>query len=269
MTSRGQKVVATIEARTGSTRLPGKVLAMIQDKSLLELIIERSRGAKSVDEVVVATTLVAADDPIEALAIGAGVEYFRGSTDDIMGRVLRAARSVSADVIVGLTGDNPLIDPVLIDDVVTYYVDGGYDYVTTTHMHHSLKWGAKRSFPVGVSVQVFATELLARVESETADLVDREHLSFRIYDQPERFRLGAFQAEGKYAAWREPELRLTVDVPEDLALMREIFGRLYVEDHLFSTATAIRLVAGNPALRSINQHVPQRLAHQERMRSYG
>jgi spore coat polysaccharide biosynthesis protein SpsF len=257
-------VVASIEARTASTRLPRKVLTPIQGKPLLELLLERVRAARSIDQVVVATTDAPEDEAIVDVARRAGVAWFRGSMDDVMGRVLGAVRSVGGEIVVGLTGDNPLVDPRLIDDVVAFRASQAFDYATTTHMHHTRKWDAERTFPVGVSVQAFPVEVLARVEAETPDLADREHLSFRIYDQPERFRLGAFAAEGAYAAWRHPELRLTVDTPADLALMTRIFDALYPGDPLFSTEAAIRMVAADPALRAVNEHVEQRIAYRER-----
>lgn len=263
------KTVATIEARMGSTRLPGKVMADLAGRPLLERLIERVARAASVDQVVVATTTVLEDDAIEALALRLGVGCFRGSVDDVLGRILDAARAAGADDVVALTGDNPLVDPELIDDVLTFYRAGGYDYVTTTHMHHSRNWGAARTFPVGVSVQVFPARVLADAASRTDDPLVRGHASVAIYDHPERYRLGAFEVSGRYAEWRHPEFRLTVDTPEDLALMRAVFETLYPGTPTFSTGEAIRLVAADPRLRGLNEHVAQRLVHEELAKAHG
>lgn len=258
-----KKAVATITARMASTRLPGKAMAQVVGKPLLELLIERVARAGLVDELVVATTTEPQDDCLEALAMRSGVGCHRGSADDVLGRVLDAALAHGGEDLVVLTGDNPLVDPELIDDVLAFFQEGRFDYVTTTHMHHSRNWGAMRTFPVGVSVQVCATSALADAAARTADPAVREHATFAVYDHPERYRLGAFDAIGKYAAWRHPELRLTVDTPEDLALVRAVFEALYPANPSFSTEEAIRLVAETPALRSLNGHVRQRLAHEE------
>lgn len=257
-------VTATIEARLGSTRLPAKVMVNLGGRPMLQVLVERVLRAKVLDRIVIATTAQAEDDAIEHLARTLGVGCYRGSVDDVMGRVLGAAGSVGADDIVALSGDNPLVDPELIDDVVAFYRAGGYDYVTTTHMHHSRNWGAQRTFPVGVSVQVFSTRVLEDAASRTVDPVERQHASFAIYDHPERYRLGAFEAAGKYAEWRRPALRLTVDTPEDLALIREIFDRLSAGSPIFSTSAAIHLVAEHPQLRDMNAHVRQRIVAEEK-----
>lgn len=263
MTLDHRRVVATIEARTRSTRLPAKVLAMVEGQPLLQWVIERARAAASVDYVVVATTDLPVDDPIESLAVRTGVGCFRGSESDVMGRVLSSARAARADDVVALTGDNPLIDPCLIDDVIEFYRAGGFDYVSTTHMHHSLNWRAERTFPVGVSVQVFPVGVLADAAARTENPVERSHASFAIYKCPERYRLGAFLAAGKYAEWRHPELRLTVDTTEDLELMRELFRALYHKGKQFSTLEAIKLIVADERLQRMNRHIPQNLVHQE------
>lgn len=257
--------VATIEARMGSSRLPAKVMASVLGRPLLEILIERVARAASVDRIVVATTIDPEDDAIEALAGRLGVGCYRGSVNDVMGRVLGAAEASGADHLVALTGDNPLVDPQLIDDVVAFYRNGGFDYVTTTHMHHSRNWAAVRTFPVGVSVQAFPVRVLADAARIAVDPVEREHVSFAIYDRPERYRLAAFEAAGAYAVWRRPDLRLTVDTAEDLALIREIFEMLSARDPRFSTGDAIRLVAESPRLRELNAQVRQRIASEQRV----
>lgn len=255
--------LATIEARMASTRLPGKVLSDILGRPMLARLVERVAQASAVDRIVVATTTNPEDDAIEALTRELGVGCHRGSVEDVLGRVLGAALTGAADRLVALTGDNPLVDPALIDDVVRFARDGGFDYVTTTHMHHSRKWGAERTFPVGVSIQTFPMSVLADAAARTADPAEREHTSFAIYDHPERYRLGAFEASGKYAGWRRPDLRLTVDTSEDLELMRRVFAALHPGNPSFSTGEAIRLVAGDHGLRELNAHVRQKIVSEQ------
>jgi len=257
------KTIATIEARMGSTRLPAKVMAEIAGKPMLQWVIDRASRASSVDQVVIATTTVSEDDVIERLARRLGVPCFRGSVEDVLGRVLAVAEAFQADDLVPLTADNPLIDPELIDDVVAFFRHGRYDYVTTTHMHHSLAWKAVRTFPVGVSVQVCSRRVLADAAAKTRNAIERGYATFSIYNHPERYQLGTFEAAGKYAAWRHPELRLTVDTPEDLALIRPVFDSLSAGDPRFSTAKAIRMVVNDERLRKVNQSVAQRLVHRE------
>lgn len=256
--------LATIEARTGSSRLPAKVLADLHGRPMLERLIERVSRATVLDGIVIATTTAPEDDVLEGLARKLGVGCHRGSVEDVLGRVLGAAQACGTDDLVALTGDNPLVDPELIDDVVAFYRHGRFDYVTTTHMHHSRQWRAERTFPVGVSVQVFSTKALVEASASTTDPVDREHVSFYIYNHPERYRLGAFVAEGKYATWKKPELRLTVDMPEDLALMRAIFQALYPGNPGFSTGEAIRLVESSQGLKAMNAHIRQRIVSEQR-----
>lgn len=249
-----------------SSRLPGKVLIDLYGQPMLARLVERVARAKVLDEIVIATTRDSQDDAIEALAGRLGVGCYRGSMEDVMGRVLGAALAYGADEIVPLTGDNPLVDPMLIDDVVAFFREGRYDYVTTTHMHHSRRWGAERTFPVGVSVQALRVKTLEQAAERTADPVDREHATFYIYNHPEHYRLGAFLAEGPYAEWRHPDLRFTVDTAEDLALMRQVFATLYPRNPEFSTVEVIRLVSGNPTLKSLNAHVRQRIASEQQAR---
>lgn len=258
------KTIATIEARMASTRLPGKALADLAGRPMLHRLVERVARSREVDGIVLATTTAPEDDVLETQAQKLGVGCHRGSVEDVLGRVLGAAQAHGADHLVALTGDNPLVDPDLIDDVVAFYRQGKFDYVTTTHMHHSRHWRAERTFPVGVSVQVFSTRTLAEASAGTTDPIDREHVSFYIYNHPERYRLGAFVAEGKYAAWNKPGLRLTVDMAEDLVLMRAIFGSLYPGNASFSTGEAICLVDRDPVLKAMNAHVRQRIASEQK-----
>ena len=169
------KIVATIEARMESSRLPGKTLSPILGRPMLELLLERVRRARRVDEVVVATTDHAADQPIEALARLLGAGCFRGSSDYVLDRVLRAAQAHQADLIVELTGDCPLLDPEVIDQVIEVFLSGEYDYVSNV---------LTRTYPRGLDTQVFPVRVLQEVASLTQDPADRENVSLYIYEHP-------------------------------------------------------------------------------------
>ena len=248
-----------------STRLPGKVMKEIVGKPMLQLLIERVQRAKRLDGVVVATTTNEQDQVIEELATKLGVDCYRGSEDDVLGRVLETAQANQADLIVELTGDSPLADPALIDEMVEFYLSNDYDYVANTQMRHSLKWKEESTFPVGSSIQVFSTDLLDRVSRMTSDPIDREHVTFFIYEHPEMFKLGAFRAEGRFSAYRRPEIRLTVDFPEDLELLGKIFEGLHHDNPSFTLSDVIQFLDNNPHLKEINARVMQERAYEQKI----
>jgi spore coat polysaccharide biosynthesis protein SpsF len=242
-----ERVVCTIQARMTSTRLPGKVLMPVLGKPLLELMIERLRRARHVDEIVIATTEDASSDPIEELADRLGVGCFRGSEDDVLARVLGAAHAFDADLIVETTGDCPLIDPAVVDRVIDGFRAGGVDYCSNI---------LTRSYPRGLDVQVFPTSVLEEVDRRTDDPADREHVSLYIYEKPGRFRLRNVESGHPESA----ELRLTVDTPEDYELIRAIFEALYESDPAFGLEEMLALLEARPELREINRDIEQKPA---------
>ena len=241
---RPKRIISTIEARMTSTRLPGKVLAPAVGKPMLQLLIERLQQCRTLDGVVVATTTNDSDDPIAELADRLGVGCFRGSEEDVLDRVLNAARSADADVIVEITGDCPLIDPDAVDRLVDYYLAGGYDYVTNR--------GAADPYPDGLDAQVFPTEVLREVSGLTQDPADREHVSLYIYSHPERYRCGSI---GSGLSKDDQDLRLTLDTPQDLQLIRTIFEELYPANPRFRIADIVALLARRPDLVALNRDV--------------
>ena len=243
------KIIATIEARMSSSRLPGKVLKPILGRPTLELLIDRLRQAKSLNEVVVATTTNTADDAIEAVTREIGVSCYRGSEDDVLDRVLKAAQSVNADVIVEITGDCPLIDPYVVDRLVECFLTNRFDYVANTLL---------RTFPRGLDTQVFATRTLEEVSRLTQDPADREHVSLYIYEHPERFSLHNVESGLPEKHWQH---RLTVDTPEDFALIETIFDRLYPQNPAFTLHDVIALLEREPELTEINQEIRQKALH--------
>jgi spore coat polysaccharide biosynthesis protein SpsF len=197
------------------------------------------------DAVWVATTTAERDGAVAEAAARAGVPVFRGSEDDVLGRVLGAAQADGADRIVEVTGDCPLIDPALVDALVDAFDEGGVDYCSNT---------LEPSHPRGMDVQVFPTAVLAEVAALTDDPVDREHVSIYIYEHPERYRLRSVRADPPQA----PELRLTVDTPEDLALVRAVFETLHPRDPAFTLADILALLHARPELRALNAEITQK-----------
>jgi len=241
------RIVITIEARMLSTRLPGKVLRPILGRPMLELMIERLGRVKKAEAIVVATTLDPSCDPIEALARQLSVGCFRGSEDDVLDRVLQAARAAEADLIVETTGDCPLIDPEVIDRVIEGFLAGGVDYVGNIH---------PATWPRGMDVQVFPRAVLQRVAELTKDPADREHVSLYIYEHPETFRLRNVESglSADVADWR-----LTVDTREDYELVTRIYEALYPGNPSFGMAEISDLFARHPELQDINGAIKQKL----------
>jgi len=240
------RIVATIEARMASTRLPGKVLADIGGKPALEVMIERLRLVPELNAIVLATTLNASDDAVEALGRRLGVGVWRGSEDDVLQRVLDAARNHKADVIVELTGDCPLIDPAVVSAVVRRYLEAGVDYVSNI---------LTRSFPIGMDTQVFAVKVLADVSRRTADAADHEHVSLYIYRHPERYSLANLLAK---PAETRPQLRLTLDTAEDLRVIRAVHAALSPEGAGYSVARMIEFLDADPNTARINAAIEHR-----------
>jgi len=224
------KTVAIIEARITSTRLPGKILLPILGKPMLELLIERLKRSKYLDKIVVATTQNPSDDPVEQLADRIGVGCFRGSEDDVLDRVLRAAHAYEADVIVEITGDCPLIDPEILDKVISTY-------------------------PRGMETQVFSTAVLEKVASRTQDPVDHEHVSLYIYEHPAIFSL--FNVESTLSE-EDSSIRLTVDTHEDFQLIKAIYELLYPSNPEFTFDDVVNLLEKRKDLRELNQNIRQK-----------
>lgn len=234
------RIVATIEARMRSTRLPGKVLKEVMEKPLLELMVERVRRARYVDDIVIATSDHPSCDPIATLAGRIGVHCYRGSEDDVLDRVLKAAASVKAEIIIELTGDCPLIDPSVVDKVVDVYCSSEVDYCANI---------LKRTYPQGMETQVFAYKVLEEVASLTQDPSDREHVSLYIYNHPEQFSLKNVESElpAGMADWR-----LVMDYPEDFELIRRVYEALYTFNPEFTLNDIMELLAKHPDWMEIN-----------------
>jgi spore coat polysaccharide biosynthesis protein SpsF len=237
------RVVASVEARMNSTRLPGKVLSDIVGQPALIRLLGRLSAAKTLDAVVVATTVQSDDDSLARTVEAAGFPCFRGSEDDVLNRVVEAHRMMETDLVVEVTGDCTLIDPDVIDLGVNTFLFNTTDVVANV---------VKPSFPMGIDVQVFRFAALAEIESQVHDPAVREHVSVYFYEHPERYRILHLVAPERY---RAPGLRLQMDYPEDQALIREIYRRLEPKfGNAFRTPEILDLLASEPKLVEINSH---------------
>jgi len=236
-------VVAIIQARMGSSRLPGKVLAEVGGWTMLARAVGRVRQATLVDKVVVATTTAADDDRIVEECNRLAVACFRGQQEDVLDRFHRAAGACGAEAVVRITADCPLIDPELIDQVVRAFVDRQPDFAANT---------LRRTYPRGLDTEVMTAAALARAWREAQKPYQRTHVTPFIYEHPEHFRLLAVTGREDLSGGR-----WTVDSPEDLDFVRAVYRRLG-DEGAFSWRDVCRLLADEPSLAELNRAVRQK-----------
>lgn len=248
--SRKEKIVAIIEARMTSSRLPGKVLLPIGGMPALEMLISRLRRSKYIDAICVATTTNTADEAIVDLAQKLGIQSFRGSESDVLGRVLGAARFMEADIIVEITGDCPFIDPELADRGVEEFFAKDIDYASNT---------ITATYPNGFDIQVFPTSVLTEVDELTQDPIDRTHVSYYIYMHPEKYRLYNWVADEASVG---PELRMTLDEDADYLALSTVADALLPQNTNFSVRDVVRYLRTHPEVIAMNDSVMQKEAHE-------
>lgn len=243
-------VVASIEARMGSSRLPGKVLMDINGKPTLARLVDRLRAAKSLDDIVVATTVHPADEPLVAWCYEYGVRCWRGSEEDVLDRVVRAHLMMESDIVVEITGDCPLTDPQIVDLGVETFL--AHDADVVSNCGNLLTW------PMGQYVQVFPLQLLAEVNATIDDAAVHEHVSLYFYEHPERYKIINLLAP---ARWREPEWRMQLDYPEDLLFQNEVYARLEFQyGPNFGVEEVMGLLRREPELVKINLNCHEKSA---------
>ncbi|XDD52836.1 spore coat biosynthesis protein F [Leptospira sp. WS4.C2] len=242
-----KKYVATIEARMTSSRLPGKVLLPVLDRPILGYLIDRLKKVRSIDEIVLATTVNVADDPVALFAKSEGISVFRGSEDDVLLRVVGAAESVKADVIIEITGDCPIIDPEIVDQCIQIYKHNTAAYVGNAHI---------RSYPDGMDVQVFSLEDLKKSGEMTTDKLDREHVSLFMRNHPEIFPHLHLVAPSSIF-W--PELGLTLDEKQDFELLKAIIEHFHsLKNPFFSCLDSVTYLRNHPELLELNSEVKRK-----------
>ena len=238
------RVVATIEARMSSSRLPGKVLMPVLGRPLLSRLIERLKSVSIIEKIVLATTINASDDILVKFAQDEEINIFRGSEFNVMERVIGAAQSVEADVVVEITGDCPIIDPDIVSQTIQMFLSNPKaDYVSNAHI---------RSYPDGMDVQVFRLITLKNSAMLTSDPLDHEHVTLHIRNHPELYPALHLVAPPSLF-W--PELGLTLDEKSDYVLLDKIIRKLEPENPLFGCRDVIRLLIDNPEWVAINKGV--------------
>ena len=233
------RIVAIIQAHMGSTRLPGKVLKGLAGKPVLTRVVNRVRRANLLDEVVVATTTKPGDDVLVDLCKSEGWPWFRGSEEDVLDRYYRAAKQFSADVVVRITSDCPLIEPEVTDLVIKEFIEAKPDYAHT------------RNYPRGLDTEVFSFDVLERIWNEDKNPAWREHVTPYIYRHPEKFSIKAVCNDEDLSF-----MRWTVDTQEDLEFVRRIYD--HFGHDLFSWREVLDLLKEHPEWLEINKHIVQK-----------
>ena len=238
--SDGVPTAVIVQARMGSTRLPGKVLADVAGRPLIAHVVERARRIRGADEVALAIPDLVEDDALAEVGAGLGLRVVRGPADDVLARYLAAATATDADVVVRLTGDCPLLSPAVSSDVLA--ASAGFDYASNT---------LERTYPRGLDTEVITAEALGIAAREADQPAEREHVTPFVWRQPHRFRLRSVRGALDHSA-----LRWTVDEPADLELVRAIHDEF--GDEPFDMPDILALLERRPELAAINAGVAQK-----------
>lgn len=239
------RIVAIIQARMGSTRLPGKILKKVNNRALLSYQIERLEQSQYIDEIVIATTIKKQDDLIVDFCKGNSISYFRGSETDVLARYYEAATFFKADAIVRITSDCPIIDVQIVDKTIQHFIESDkFEYVSNT---------VERTYPRGLDTEIFSYVALEKAYKEAVLERDREHVTAYFYTKPDVFSIGYIKNDMDFS-----DYRWTVDTEEDFELIEKIIQALYDENPLFSLIDTINVMKENPTWFDINAHIEQK-----------
>ena len=238
----GKKVInAVIQARMGSSRLPGKVLMEIEGTAILEHIFRRLGSVNEIDRIIVATSTKEEDDDIEAFCRSRGTACIRGSEENVLSRFGLAASEYPADIYIRATGDNPMIDVRLIEDTLAFFEANDLTYT------------CYRDYPIGSGVEVFTHRALEEALKHAELPYELEHVTPYMYQSmPDR------KVEYFVSKTNDSGIRMTIDTEQDLQFAEEMFRRLYKSNPYFGIAEIKRLLEDEPGLGSINSNVHQK-----------
>jgi len=247
------RVVAIVQARMSSTRLPGKVLMPLAGVPVLGHVVTRLRHCSTLEQIIVATSVDSSDDQIASWCVENRVTCYRGSLHDVLDRYYQAACLANASAVVRITADCPAIDPAIVDTVVRGFLDGDYDF-----------YGLGGEFPDGLDVSVFAMTALATAWREASLPSEREHVGPYVEKHPDLFRLGALKPFSGLA-----HHRWTLDEPRDLAFLAAVFDRLHVPGQVFHAGQVLALLKDEPELMQINQNIVRNEGYLKSMAAEG
>jgi spore coat polysaccharide biosynthesis protein SpsF len=247
-----KRIVAIIQARMGSTRLPGKVLLPILDKTVIEHIVERLSSVKQIDQVVVATSIERPDDDIAKLCGSRSIHCYRGSESDVLDRFYKTAVSVKAEIVIRITGDCPLIDPGVISKLIEYFKLNEYDHCGVAAGAGVAKDKQINRFPDGLDAEIFSMKVLAEAWHESVESIQREHVTPFLWQQPTRYRIGSLDSEsGDFG-----HQRWTLDNQEDFDLIAWIYEMLSPgKGSGFGMHDILSLLLEHPEKQKGNQHL--------------
>ena len=249
---RDPRIVAVIQARMGSSRLPGKILLDIAGLPMLARVVERVRQAETIYEVVVATTVGEEDDVVEQFCQNREYPYVRGDNFNVLSRYMKAAQEFEADIIVRITADCPLMDPVVIDRTVHAFLK---EYPEAQFGTNRGKDQIQRTYPIGMDVEVMTFDALETAYNEATEGYQKEHVTPFLYESVGLFKKTSIDANGDYGSQR-----WAVDTPEDLAFVREIYTRMGDKKN-FGFEDVVSLLEREPELLEINAQVSQKDMH--------
>lgn len=238
------KVVTVVQARMGSSRLPGKVLKPLAGKPLLIRMIERVKASKYCGVVAAAITYEKNDDLLAEICKEHQIEFFRGHPTDLLDRHLNTGKLFGADAVVKIPSDCPLIDPEIIDKVIKFYLNdpGSYDYVSNLH---------PATYPDGNDVEIFSMECLEEVWEKADRKLEREHTTPYFWENPDKYRIGnvTWETGLDYSMSH----RFTIDYEEDYLFIKSVYDELYNEKEIFKLNDILDLLDRRPELKKINQ----------------
>jgi spore coat polysaccharide biosynthesis protein SpsF len=248
------KTGAIIQARMSSERLPGKVLMELpfgSGISSLEQIVYRLKRVESIHEVIIATSTNKEDQAIVEMADSKGINVFSGSLNNVLERFTLAAKSFHFDHVVRITGDCPCIDPLIIEETIQKHLQEKADFTTTGAL--------KRTFPIGMDAAVIKMQALEEAYQNAVNDYEKEHVTPYIYkSHPEKFKIVSFEASEEF---KDPNLRVTLDTPEDYLLLCSIYDALYSKNQSFGLREILTLLEHKPWLRKINEKSQHKKIH--------
>ena len=243
---KSKKTAAIIQARMGSTRLPGKVMKDLKGKPVLWHVIKRVKQAENIDQIIIATTTHKRDTIIFEKAKEWGVNAYQGSEEDVLARYYEAANKYEIDTVIRITSDCPLVDPQVIDEIVEYYNNDEYTLVTNAGSDLN-----NRTYPRGLDTEVFSFEVLEKAYNKAEKKYQREHVTPYIYENYDDIY---YYKSNKDLS----NYRLTLDTKEDFKLIKVLYDKLYNGNHDFYLNEIIKVLNKNKELLKINQKIKQK-----------
>jgi spore coat polysaccharide biosynthesis protein SpsF len=239
------KKIAIVQARYGSTRLPGKIFYEISNKPMLWHVINRLSYSKLIDRIVIATTTDEEDNLTEKFCFNNNLDYYRGSSENVLARYFESAKKFNADIIIRITSDCPLIDSAIIDEMLNIFInEEKVDYLSNVH---------ERTFPRGLDTEIFSIQALEKSYMNASEKFEKEHVTPFIYSHPELFAIKnyKYKLDLSYHRW-------TVDTEEDFQLITEIYNHLYNPEKNFLFDDILKLFDKYPELLKINENIKQK-----------